>query len=319
MLTEVSKFTLNTTWNRTSQESSGNMIPRSEKPQSNPSQKVSNPISPLNAVPYRFFSPFGAFTYFPAIEYMSEDLKVSLQLMNLTVTAFFGLSIWFILVIYAGSCIGLALQESHPLLLIFRMLQSAGSSAHGFSPDSRSGTIALGSIVVADLAPPHDRSHYIGAMQTGSKSWTRSRGRSRRESRLAPDLLGPSYIGVFFLITSILFFRETYRNIVGTGRTPAAGMNEPLMAIGVPNMDSRVVSEGSLPEGRRWQRVSKVFQMSSNQILQISMTLIVDIHPTQAGLASVSVNLTRCTAAAVGVVALPSSRSTWNWVDVHNT
>ncbi|KAH9226077.1 hypothetical protein K456DRAFT_1154362 [Colletotrichum gloeosporioides 23] len=62
-----------------------------------------------------------------------------------------------ILAIYAGSCIGLALLKSHPLLLIFRMLQSAGSP----------GTTALGSMIVADLAPPHDRGRYIGAMLTG--------------------------------------------------------------------------------------------------------------------------------------------------------
>jgi MFS family permease len=123
-----------------------------------------------------FFSPFSAFTYFPALEYMAEDLGVSLQLMNLTITMFLVVqgivpavlgdladqigrrpTYLLVLVVYFAACVGLALQRSYPALLILRMLQSAGSS----------GTISLGIMVVADLAPPHSRGHYVGAMLSG--------------------------------------------------------------------------------------------------------------------------------------------------------
>lgn len=95
-----------------------------------------------------FFSPFSALAYFPAIEYMSEDLHVSLQLMNLTITMFLviqGIAPAIIgdladqigrrpvylgvLVLYFVSCVALALQRSYPALLVLRMIQSAGSSA----------------------------------------------------------------------------------------------------------------------------------------------------------------------------------------------
>ncbi|KAL3303769.1 chloramphenicol resistance protein [Colletotrichum asianum] len=186
---------------------------------------------------------------------------------------------------------------------------------------------------------------------------------------------------MFILIPFILSFLKTYRTIVNNRRSPAASINKPLIATRVPKIDSRVISEGPLPEGRRWLRIinpfnclkiiftknasnylalyigkvidhdykvitrqysiiinassislrwsigrqahlsaliilvflcgitttavfTEVIQMSSNEILQISLILIVDIHPTQAGLASISVNLTRYTAAAVDVIAL---------------
>ncbi|KAK6200838.1 hypothetical protein LQW54_009502 [Pestalotiopsis sp. IQ-011] len=123
-----------------------------------------------------FFSPFSAFIYFPAIEYLSSDLHVSIQLINVTVTmylivqgivpAFFGdladqigrRPVYLaVLSVYLASCVGLALQKSYVALLLLRMLQSVGSS----------GTISLGVMVVADIAPPHSRGGYVGAMLTG--------------------------------------------------------------------------------------------------------------------------------------------------------
>lgn len=94
-----------------------------------------------------FFSPFSAFIYFPAIEYLSSDLHVSIQLINVTVTmylivqgivpAFFGdladqigrRPVYLaVLSVYLASCVGLALQKSYVALLLLRMLQSVGSS-----------------------------------------------------------------------------------------------------------------------------------------------------------------------------------------------
>lgn len=94
-----------------------------------------------------FFSPFSAFTYFPALEYIGGDLKVSLQLMNLSITVFLVIQAvappllgdiadqigrrpvyLFVLLVYFVACIGLALQRSYPALLVLRMVQSFGSS-----------------------------------------------------------------------------------------------------------------------------------------------------------------------------------------------
>ena len=94
-----------------------------------------------------FFSPFSAFIYFPAVDYVSADLGVTVQLVNITITvylivqgvvpAFFGdladqvgrrPVYLLVLALYLVSCVGLALQRSYPALLVLRMLQSAGSS-----------------------------------------------------------------------------------------------------------------------------------------------------------------------------------------------
>lgn len=99
-----------------------------------------------------FLSPFSAFTYFPALEYMAVDLGVSLQLMNLTITMFLvvqaiipailgdvadqiGRRPVYILVlsVYSIACILLALQDSYAALMVGRLLQSAGSSGRRIS------------------------------------------------------------------------------------------------------------------------------------------------------------------------------------------
>ena len=94
-----------------------------------------------------FLSPFSAFTYFPALEYMAEDLGVSLQLMDLTITMFLVVQgiipavlgdiadqvgrrpvYILVLIVYCVACVLLTVQRSYPVLMAGRMLQSAGSS-----------------------------------------------------------------------------------------------------------------------------------------------------------------------------------------------
>ncbi|KAL8893268.1 MAG: hypothetical protein Q9192_005436 [Flavoplaca navasiana] len=123
-----------------------------------------------------FFSPLSANIYFPAINYLSRDLSISLELINLTITAYLvcqgivpsiigdtadmiGRRPVYIaaFVVYLAANIGLALQNSYAALLVLRILQSSGSS----------GTIALAISVVADLAPPHERGRYVGAALCG--------------------------------------------------------------------------------------------------------------------------------------------------------
>lgn len=60
-------------------------------------------------------------------------------------------------VVYLGANIGLALQNDYAALLVLRCLQSSGSS----------GTVALGSAVVADLSTRAERGKYIGYVSMG--------------------------------------------------------------------------------------------------------------------------------------------------------
>ncbi len=94
-----------------------------------------------------FFSPLSANIYFPALNYIAADLKVSPESMNLTITAYLicqGLVPFIVgdladnlgrrpvyiavFVVYLAANLGLALQRSYPALLALRILQSSGSS-----------------------------------------------------------------------------------------------------------------------------------------------------------------------------------------------
>lgn len=94
-----------------------------------------------------FFSPLSANIYFPALNYIAESLHVSLELMNLTITAYLvcqGIVQYIVggladilgrrplylaaFTIYVAANIGLAVQTSYPALMVLRILQSSGSS-----------------------------------------------------------------------------------------------------------------------------------------------------------------------------------------------
>lgn len=94
-----------------------------------------------------FFSPLSANIYFPALNYIAADLSVSLELINLTITAYLicqgivpfiigGLAdahgrrplYLIVFLIYFAANVGLALQTSYPALIVLRVLQSSGSS-----------------------------------------------------------------------------------------------------------------------------------------------------------------------------------------------
>ena len=93
------------------------------------------------------FSPLSSFIYYPAIHTIALDLRVTITLVNLTVTSYMIVSgitpaivgdladtvgrrpIYLAtFLIYFAANIGLALQKSYPALLVLRMLQSAGGS-----------------------------------------------------------------------------------------------------------------------------------------------------------------------------------------------
>lgn len=123
-----------------------------------------------------FFSPVSANIYFPALNTLAQNYRVSTTLINLTITVYMifqGLAPSFTgslsdnigrrplyilcFIIYIGANIGLALQHQFAALMVLRCLQSTGSS----------GTIALGNAVVSDIASPGERGAYIGYVSLG--------------------------------------------------------------------------------------------------------------------------------------------------------
>ncbi|KAN0110659.1 chloramphenicol resistance protein [Hyaloscypha variabilis] len=190
-----------------------------------------------------FFSPLSANIYFPALSYIAQDLHVSLELINLTITAYLicqcitpsitgdladmvGRRPVYLLVltVYFAANLGLSLQRTYAGLLILRMIQSAGAS----------GTIALCLSVIHDIAAPHERGKYMGSAMTGPNA--------------APSI-GPVLGGVLAqkagwwwifgflsilsglnLILIIIFLPETSRAIVGDGSIPAKGVNRTLFS-----------------------------------------------------------------------------------------
>lgn len=122
--------------------------------------------------------------------------------------------------IYIGANIGLALQNSYLALLIFRAVQSSGSS----------GTVALATAVAADLVTSSERGKYMGLASLGS---------------ILGPTLGPILGGVLsqylgwksifwfltifasvFFVPLLFFYPETCRNVVGDGSIPPPTWNK---------------------------------------------------------------------------------------------
>jgi MFS family permease len=93
------------------------------------------------------FSPLSSFIYYPARNALADDMHVSLNRIDLTITSYMVVSgvvptlvggmadklgrrpvYLAIITIYIIANVGLAFQSSYPALLVLRMVQSAGSS-----------------------------------------------------------------------------------------------------------------------------------------------------------------------------------------------
>ncbi|KAK9799959.1 putative MFS general substrate transporter [Seiridium cardinale] len=120
-----------------------------------------------------WFSTASAFIYFPAIPFLVDDLNVSVESINLTVTSYLiGAGIFptingsaadrygrrpVILVsvgVYLVVNIALALQNSFAALFVLRMLQSAAIS----------GTLSIAYGVIGDMVVPAERGGYTGIL-----------------------------------------------------------------------------------------------------------------------------------------------------------
>ena len=177
-----------------------------------------------------FFSPLTAQIYLPAINPIAADLGVSVELVNLTITAYmifqgFAPTIFGSLsdslgrrpvylacfVLYIGANIGAALSPNYACLMVMRCIQSSGSSS----------MIALGAGSIGDITVASERGSYMGLFMIAG---------------MAGTCLGPLIGGILasslgwrstfwflviasfvFLIILVLFIPETLRSKVGDG------------------------------------------------------------------------------------------------------
>jgi multidrug resistance protein len=187
-----------------------------------------------------FMSPVTANIYFPALNPIAEDLNVSTNMINLTLTTYMilqglaptlfgdfgdmaGRRPAYILAfsIYLFANIGLAVQRNYVALMVLRCVQSAGSS----------GTIALGYAVIADIASTAERGRYMSYIGVGINVGP----------AIGPVLGGilSQYLGwpaifwflaiyvAVWLVPWVLTVPETSRNVVGNGSVPAQPWNLP--------------------------------------------------------------------------------------------
>ncbi|KAI0173284.1 MFS general substrate transporter [Hypoxylon sp. FL1284] len=189
-----------------------------------------------------FVSPLTANIYFPALPVIANELGVSINQINLTLTTYMifqGLAPTFFgdfgdaagrrpafiiaFVIYFGANIGLALQRNYAALLVLRMVQSGGSS----------GTLALVYAVVADTIPSSERAKYLGIVGAGQ---TVGPALGPVIGGLLSQYLGwPSIfwflciLTISWLIPYVLTVPETGRKVVGNGSVPPRGWNMTLI------------------------------------------------------------------------------------------
>lgn len=175
-------------------------------------------------------SSFASNIYFPALPTIADDLGVSVELVNLTVTSYLlfqGIapSLWgpvsdvrgrrmtyvCCFLVFFGACIGLAETGNYATLVVLRCLQSTGSAS----------TVAIGSGVIGDITTQANRGGFMGIFQAGL---------------LVPVAVGPVIGGALagslgwraifwflaiysgcFLVVLLLLLPETLRSIVGNG------------------------------------------------------------------------------------------------------
>ncbi|KAK3070049.1 hypothetical protein LTR53_011118 [Teratosphaeriaceae sp. CCFEE 6253] len=241
----------------------GHELSKQSTPQRSPSRLDDNRPAltrTLSAPPYTIFthrakifivasvsvssliSPFGATTFYPALNDLAADLRVTPTLINLSLTTYMiaqGIAPSFIagmsdsngrrfsfivcFVIFVAANIGLALQTSYAALLVLRMVQAFGCSA----------AIALCTAVVADIATSAERGKYMGYATAGL---------------LIGPAFGPTIGGVLdqflgwrstfwflalfgglLLVVFSVAFPETCRAVVGNGSIPARGVNQSVL------------------------------------------------------------------------------------------
>ncbi|KAK4893564.1 hypothetical protein LTR27_008031 [Elasticomyces elasticus] len=165
-----------------------------------------------------FFSPLSANIYFPALNTLSTDFHVTPAIMNLTLTSY------------------MIFQGLAPTIFgdLADMAGRRPAYIIGFASSGSSGTIALASGVVADVATSAERGVWMGWATSGPMV----------APAIAPVLggifaqfLGWRWIFWFlvilaaaFMIPFLITFPETGRNVVGNGSIPPQSWNHSLLS-----------------------------------------------------------------------------------------
>ncbi|PYI07045.1 MFS general substrate transporter [Aspergillus sclerotiicarbonarius CBS 121057] len=269
------------------------------------------------------FSGFASNIYFPALPTIANDLNVSVELVDLSVTSYLifqGLapSIWGpvsdvrgrrsaymgTFVVFLGACIGLAETRSYAQLIVLRCLQSTGSAS----------TIAIGSGVIGDITTRAERGGYMGIFQAGL---------------LVPVAVGPVigggiagslgwkaifwfltiYSGVF-LCCLVILLPETLRSLVANGsQTPSSPLTRfPLdvyqRTTKVPWQDAQA-SQSQLAAKKSVNILGPFRMLISNHaapiifflaiyyaVWQMSITAMSSLFESRYGLSEIQIGLT---------------------------
>lgn len=187
------------------------------------------------------FSPLSSNIYTPALDTIARDLRVSVSMVTLTVTSYMILqgvapSFWSAFadclgrrpiyistfIVYIIANIGLAITPNFAVLMAFRAIQAAGSSA----------TISVGAGVIADIATPAERGGFVG-IYGGIRMLGQSIGPVL--GGIFAQFLGFRSIFDFLLISStlvlafiIFFLPETHRAIASNGTIRLRGVYRPI-------------------------------------------------------------------------------------------
>ncbi|KAL9003298.1 MAG: hypothetical protein Q9188_003817 [Gyalolechia gomerana] len=259
-----------------------------------------------------FFSPLSANIYFPSLNYLARDLDVSMELINLTITAYLicqgivpsivgdaadnlGRRPVYIaaFVVYFVANVGLALQSSYPALLVLRVLQSSGSS-------------------VADLAPPHGRGKYVGAALCGPNT----------APSLGPVLGGvlaerASWRWIFWflsilsglcLILILVGLPETARKLVGNGGIQPTGVNRSLLDCMQKPKANHTTSRAIRPRFQAPNPIAClriVFHRDTALVLLTNAIFYVNYSCVQASLSTLLMDIYGLDALQVGLTYLP--------------
>ncbi|KAK1997853.1 major facilitator superfamily transporter [Colletotrichum falcatum] len=188
------------------------------------------------------FSGLSSNIYFPALDTISEDLKVSHEMVALTITSYLAVQgvsplIWGSISdtlgrrpiymasfsVYIIANIGLSISPNFAILLLFRGLQAAGSAS----------TVSIGNGVIQDISPPAERGAFVSFYQA-IRNFSIAIGPVL--GGLLAGYFGFRSIFLFLLIIStivtliiILFLPETMRTIAGNGSLRLGGIYKPLV------------------------------------------------------------------------------------------
>ncbi|KAI0015719.1 putative MFS transporter [Xylariomycetidae sp. FL0641] len=271
-----------------------------------------------------WFSTASSFAYFPAIPFMADQMKVSVEMVNLTVTSYLIVSGIFptvtgsmadhygrrktllvSLLAYSIINVGLAAQRSFPVLFVLRMLQSAAISG-GYS-------ITYG--VVGDLASSAERGSYTGAVSIFLNT----------PPSIAPMISGLLLIrwtwsSIFWFLSiasfatfiiMLLFIPETARSIVGNGSEPTSGVTTPFIRILTPSGPFTPVRStycGKKEAGRNFNPLSACLVLKDRGTLTASICFGVYYMVQsclQATLSTVFVETYKVSGLVAGLIYIP--------------